>query len=412
MKRIFFCLISVLMFVSCSDEIPQEQPGYSHDRTMLAYIMANETRLDDELKQNIVDMYAGLTAYGKAANLLVYYRPSMRYEEVFQEPTLMKFVSDGKGKVNGKPALSGDDLNLIEIYKQADKVFYNQYQNSASPRVMAEVLKEMVRQSPAASYGLTLGSHGSGWLPGYAADSRSFGQDGDYTINIPELADVLREVFDGNKLDFLLFDACMMANAEVFYELRDVTKYCVASVIETSVLGFPYDKLMPELYQEKVNYQKICDEFVELNRRRDLWGVLSAVDCSKMQPIADWVKQGLADADGAFAGDFYQTVQQYGRGIYTNYSFDLADFFRQLYGHEPAELLKLTEQAVVAMNGMFNMNRPGYPPMVDKARFCGIGMYIPYYPEKTKENINMNWDRYYESSIEWSKVVGWSRYRP
>ena len=41
----------------------------------------------------------------------------------------------------------------------------------------------------------------------------------------------------------------MMGTAEVFYELRNATHYCIASVMETPAAGFPYNRFFTGLYE-------------------------------------------------------------------------------------------------------------------------------------------------------------------
>ena len=122
-------------------------------------------------------------------------------------------------------------------------------QIATDPAVMEEVFTDMQKIAPSDSYGLILGSHATGWMKGNSVQSKAFGDDGGYNIDIPDLANVLKKSFS-EKLDFVLFDACMMGNAEVGYELKDVTSHCIASVMETPVYGFPYDQILPYLYTE------------------------------------------------------------------------------------------------------------------------------------------------------------------
>lgn len=41
----------------------------------------------------------------------------------------------------------------------------------------------------------------------------------------------------------------MMGCAEVYYELKDAAKYCIASVLDIPAAGFPYASVMPYLYE-------------------------------------------------------------------------------------------------------------------------------------------------------------------
>ena len=52
-------------------------------------------------------------------------------------------------------------------------------------------------------------------MKGNSVQSKAFGDDGGYNIDIPDLANVLKKSFS-EKLDFVLFDACMMGNAVIF----------------------------------------------------------------------------------------------------------------------------------------------------------------------------------------------------
>ena len=120
-------------------------------------------------------------------------------------------------------------------------------QTSTEKTVMQTVIGDMMSAYPSESYGIIFGSHGSGWLPTITG-TRSIGQDGGRyssdTALIPELAEVLRTV-NPQKFDFVLFDACMMGCAEVYYELKDAARYCIASVLDIPAAGFPYASVMP-----------------------------------------------------------------------------------------------------------------------------------------------------------------------
>lgn len=145
-------------------------------------------------------------------------------------------------------------------------------ENSASAEVFARVVEDMTRIYPSDSFGLVFTSHASGWLPegtlarpqaagtavagrdaavgvldasaANAAErgSRSIGKDtapgtmaGGATEM--ELADFAAAIPDG-QFDFIVFEACLMGGVEVAYELRDKTRYIVASSAELLSPGF------------------------------------------------------------------------------------------------------------------------------------------------------------------------------
>ena len=95
------------------------------------------------------------------------------------------------------------------------------------------------------------------------------------TALIPELAEVLRTV-NPQKFDFVLFDACMMGCAEVYYELKDAARYCIASVLDIPAAGFPYASVMPYLYENAIKdyLGPICKDYIDYYNYNG-WGTIS-----------------------------------------------------------------------------------------------------------------------------------------
>ena len=276
MKKILFLLLSVV-FTACSDEIPEEKIPVKSGRTVLAYLISNNRsgNLDRNLKQNLVDMYSGLAQSKDSCTLLVYYRPYNNDGDGLEGPAILKYSSDGNGNINGHSSLNGGDLNARRVIQESDGIScFKEEQNhiSTSPETMRRILNLMVDMCPSQSYGLVFGSHGTSWMPGNTVSGRSFGDDAGYNINIPEMSDVLGEVFGGKQLDFILFDACMMATAEVCYEFKDVTDYLIGAVVETHVYGHPFDIVLPKLYEKNVPYDEVCDDYIDYSRQLGAWG--------------------------------------------------------------------------------------------------------------------------------------------
>lgn len=288
-------------------------------------------------------------------------------------------------------------------------------QIATDPVVMEEVFKDMQKVAPSDSYGLILGSHASGWMKGNSVQSKAFGDDDGYNIDIPDLAGVLKNSFS-EKLDFVLFDACMMGNAEVGYELKEVTSHCIASVMETPVYGFPYDQILPYLYSENVDYSAVCHEFISFNKIKDAWGTCAVMDCSQMENLASAVKAKLSEWEDALSSVSMQNVQQYGVGTFQYFSYDVLDFFRELGGKSGVAETDLDEaissiqtvldEVVIAKECIPNPSYPNTIFSVDETRFCGIGMYIPgeYNPYVANKTA---WNDYYKQSISWYHAAGW-----
>lgn len=416
MKKWLYTLL-VIVLAACSNEIPEQQPAKRSGRTVLAYLISNNagTSLDKDLRNNVIDMYTALGNMKESCTLLVFYRPYAE-DTPLSKPTLMSFYADGRGNINNVAALTGAELTFDAVcYRIAQKKEYTMNSQIATdPAVMEEVFTDMQKIAPSDSYGLILGSHATGWMKGTSVPTKAFGDDNGYSIDIPDLADVLKKSFS-EKLDFVLFDACMMGNAEVGYELKDVTSHCIASVMETPVYGFPYDQILPYLYSENVDYSAVCHEFVSFNKTKDVWGTCAVMDCSQMENLASAVKAKLSEWEDALSSVFMQNVQQYGVNSYKYFSYDVLDFFRELGGKSGVAETDLNEaiasiqtvlnEAVIAKECIPNPSNSSF--RVDEARFCGIGMYIPkeYNPYVANKTA---WNSYYERSISWYRAAGWA----
>lgn len=417
MKKWLYTLL-VIVLAACSNEIPEQQPAKRSGRTVLAYLISNSPKsLEGNLQDNVVDMYMALAEIKDSCTLLVFYRPQ-EYSSYLDVPTLLCFDTDGRGNINNLPAVTGTDLTFESVCQVAQKKEYTMNSQIATDLVvMEEVLKDMQKIAPSDSYGLILGSHASGWMKGNSVQSKAFGDDDGYNIDIPDLANVLKKSFS-EKLDFVLFDACMMGNAEVGYELKDVTSHCIASVMETPVYGFPYDRILPYLYSENVDYSAVCHEFISFNKTKDVWGTCAVMDCSQMENLASAVKAKLSEWEDALSSVSMQNVQQYGVNSYKYFSYDVLDFFRELGGKSGVAETDLNEaiasiqtvlnEAVIAKECIPNPSNSSF--RVDETRFCGIGMYIPkeindYVPDNISWN---NWNDYYKQSISWYRAAGWA----
>ncbi len=401
MKRLLYLWVTIAMLASCSNEIPEQEEATFNGRTILVYLVANNsaTNLDRYLKTNILWMYQNMATDSDSCRLLVYYRPNQN-DGLLTEPSILEFISDGKGHINGRSALSTEEFS--DVFGEATVLrtyIETEGYNATDPEVMAQVFRDMQTAAPSNSYGLIFGSHASGWMPASATVSRAFGDDDGYSINIPELRDVLTNSFSSGNLDFILLDACMMGSVEVAYELRNVADYCIASVMETPASGFPYQRMFHYLSDTDVDYQRICTAFTDYYQSG--WGTCAAIDCSRLDNLADAVAGELQNHAADISTLDYQNIQQYGASSYRNFSFDIGDFFRQLNGGTiPASIQTALDQAVIAKSCI--PGKYSYLPEVDADRFCGIGMFFPEYTGRT-----ISWEDYYRTSISWYQAVGW-----
>lgn len=401
MRKLFLYIVSLFILTGCSDEIPEHERPVQSKRAILAYLIANND-LDTDIMNNVVWMYESLAESQDSCSLAIYYKPSSSNNYI-EEAQILTFFTDGHGQINGQPALEGSEMTTGNVVEQALK--YAAIPGTATDtEVMQANLQAMTDIIPAENYGLIFGSHATSWMPAAGTDiaTKSFGQDGTVynSINIPELADVLEQTFPGN-LDFILFDACMMQTAEVCYELRHATHYCIASVLETPVEGFPYHLILDDLYQEDIDFDKLCEDVINFNKSetKGKWGTYAVVDCEQMDTFASAVKDQIDQHASALENLSLHSIQQYGIESFSYFSFDVADIIRQLNGGEvPTSFQQILDQTVLAKSCITNHS----VFRVDEDRYCGMGMYIPdAVPGNTR------WNDYYRSAISWYQTV-WS----
>ena len=401
-------LLSVLLFLSScnpSDEEPTPIPD-KDSVTILAYLIANND-LDDELLFNIEIMYDGLKSMDKPASLLVYWDGKSSMGNNNSTHLILKYETDGKGKINGKPAL-GIDATTREILDVAEVLKEYSSQVSTDKNVFQSVLSDMVSFSPTDKLGLIIGSHGSAWLNTISTSGRALGYDGT-TSNSIELTDMVEAIETvGYKFEFLLFDACFMGTAEVCYECRDLADYIIASVMEVPGYGFPYDYFLSDLYNGTITgYKKVCQSFVdyyksEYEKGKDgCWGTIALVDCSEVTNLITQVREEIVTHKDALSDYDADKLQEYGRDGGKYIAYDLQHFIKDLNGGEVPWAFENQMNKTVLYKGCLEEARYySYNYDVDVDNYCGLGLYIPL-PTRSK------WNTYFKT-LDWYTASGWN----
>lgn len=156
--------------------------------------------------------------------------------------------------------------------------------SAADPVCVRDMLADVERLAPAQHYGIIIGCHGKAWVPAdqgalrYSARmsqeleelwtpapgalvTRSFG-DTAYSIDITDFAAAVAA--QNYRTEYLLFDACFMANIETLYDLRGCTDYVIAAPCEIMGEGFPYERAMPWFFTDggkAYDLTKVCEAF-------------------------------------------------------------------------------------------------------------------------------------------------------
>lgn len=193
---------------------------------------------------------------------------------------------------------------------------------------LASIIGTVKDKAEALNYAMIIGGHGLGWIRAddYIGSSsaakakanttidqepkyRHFGSTTtrDFAFDVTTLADAIKA--NGIKMQYILFDACFMANAETAYELREATNFLVASSYTIMSQGMPYASVWSYLNTATPNYTSLVSTYVSYYSNSSYpYASLSAIDCRQMDKLAAVMKeinQKYTITDDALAGVQY-----------------------------------------------------------------------------------------------------------
>ncbi len=447
-KQLILLLGAALLATACDKEPQPAPPGGKRDRTVIAYMVADNNLYSNAVK-DINEMERGWHDNWNGY-MVVYFYPVAKTSG----------YAPGTADYNENPRLlliryDNDNSRIVsEVLKEYDRAS----QNPCDAAVMTSVLNDAMALAPADHYGLVMWSHGSGWLPKgtttnsivkSASADESYGYSskgavprsklGDWLIpaTVPVTAsadssgpimlqsigitnsnmnttigradeldlDVMPSALPaGVNFDFILFDACFMASVEGIYELRDHAQYVIASSAETIDEGFPYDKAIGYMFTTTADVKNIAKTFYDdYNTRSGAWrsATISVTDCSKIDALAASIKVLCNNHPGTVKYTYQQFGQTNSSKFYNTF-YDLGDFVRGTWSDAPAAAdLAAFENALDAAviykahtPMMFQGMTGGFA--VTDATFCGITCYIPrpapQQPQtKAAYNIRFGW---------------------
>jgi uncharacterized protein YfaP (DUF2135 family) len=207
-------------------------PNFTKTWTLMVYI-AGDNNLSEFALADLNEIRAA------TANTNVNVVVQMEYNATFANSSIYTGGTTYRGLVTGA---SGPNLSSIGTVNMSDKASLTGFINYSKTSY------------PADKYALVLWSHGGGWKA-----NKSY--RGDFNVQRGALADdsvggfmSMKDIKLGisnamgtTKLDVLAFDACLMGHYEVAYELRNSTKYLVASEELVPGPGMPYTAVVNAL---------------------------------------------------------------------------------------------------------------------------------------------------------------------
>ncbi len=118
--------------------------------------------------------------------------------------------------------------------------------NLDDPEVMAEAIALVLEANPADHYGLIIWDHGGAWKLGFGSDLQDGTLERPRGMGVHEAAGAIRAGLDAagldgdRALDFLSFDTCLMAGAEVISEMAPLARIYIANAEIDYGAGWDY----------------------------------------------------------------------------------------------------------------------------------------------------------------------------
>lgn len=324
---------------------------------------------------------------------------------------------DGKDNIpaNSKVVVYVDKSNAKPVIYQIDAKKgkqewkkYEEEEDCTDSLNMLNTLRSIVRGFPAKRYGLSFGSHGSGWT----MKRKAIGMDDSHRSNwmdIPTLRGVLEQL---PHMQYIFFDVCFMQSIEVAYELRKVTDWVVASPAEIPIPGAPYHMIVGGMCSG--NVQDIIQGYstyypVTYDGYHFPGVILSAIQTSELESLA---KATSRITNKNYAGQSTKTisteVQRYSSS-YSSYTFcfDMNSLmFNISTSDDYNEWLEVFDKAVPMKEqgtGSWKAEFCSRPYIYDALHFGGVTMFVPEnnYESKAKmEDLH---------KFQWYKDAGWDK---
>ena len=186
-------------------------------------------------------------------------------------------------------AISGNRNQIFKLENKSLKLVHDNLgmKYISNPDTLTEFVSWAKLAYPADKYGLILWDHGGGAVNGFGYDEND--PDEEESLTIDEIKSALDKA--GQKLDFIGFDACLMANFETAYALKNNANYFIASEELEPGSGWEYKALLNQLSkntsQETTDFGKVVvDSFIKSND----WffgadATLSVIDLSKIDNV-------------------------------------------------------------------------------------------------------------------------------
>ena len=220
------------------------------------------------------------------------------YVDVGNKPLPKPFVGDWQN-CRGYYLTKDNTPNEIksEMFEDFGRV------DMSSPETLKRFTIDAMKRFPSEHVAVILNDHGAGFAGAMADES-----DGSGIMSTPDIAKALKAAVKetGKKIDIIGFDACLMAETEVAYELKGAGDFLLASEETEGAAGWNYTTILGgNRLPEAINQaQKLMDRKIDVGPRelarlvvdvcsKNQYSVptFSAVDLNKIDTLKDTVNE-------------------------------------------------------------------------------------------------------------------------
>ncbi len=375
--RTLIVSISIILLCSACHHHDKVKYSTSSEHTLLVYMIGDDRILNSYVEPNLAQMRRALQESETPLNLVIY--------------------RDNWTSKNNLPQLY--QLKRRANSNRTDTIFIKKWDkdvDSTDPAIMKEVVKLTFSKFDTPIKGIEIWSHGLSWIPSneFQGDTGTraisyIGNDDNHKSDLWNVSKALQQ--SGVHFDYMLFDACHMATAEVAYEFQNVTDYILASPIEITAEGFPYRSMYQSLssIQSKEQLETgLTAAFLDYKNVYKDNGAFSLLRTDGFETLLAACRDLEAQCSStleewqANPSSHQSAIQQYGRVKEFLYLFyDVEDWSRQLCQESNNESQDAVLQALrncvvetyhspsfVANGGTLYINRS-----------CGLAMSIPQF---------------------------------
>jgi len=278
----------------------------------------------------------------------------------------------------------------------SDVVAEGPAEDFGSTKTLEDFLEWGIKKYPAKHYLVIMQNHGDIWLGGWRDEGTG------NMLTLPEIDETLKKVENntGKKIDVLSMDACLMANLENAYEIKDRADILLASEnleyvqLLSGYSGVPLDKTLRGI--GKKTPKELAIQWVEKSEGDRGSPTQSAIDLKKIEMLAK-ASSNLAKAllDSSISIDLLRNIVKDSFSMATSagitlfsYQKDLASFAKKLLENKDINDNKVREAAKEVLDSIKEVVIAEQDNEQEGKELGGISVYIP----TEKEGVEKPWE--------------------